>query len=162
MAISLNPNLNSIFSISDPEIIAETIHNELNFIINDLAPASIRQMSKSQAPWLNNEIRNEIRQNNDKLTLAINTNMPSNWLNFRQHRNSTFQKIEAAKKQYLSDGYANNKQKWKQINNVIKQSNNITPKQIVINGKVIRKPREIAEIANLHYINKIAEIRDKF
>ena len=70
--------------------------------------------------------------------------------------------LEDAKTKYLSKGYSNHKQKWKQINNVIKDSKSSTPLKICHRGKVIRKPSEIAHIANTHYINKIKTIRDNF
>ena len=61
MAIALNPNLNSVFNIQDPEIIAETIQNELGFILNDLAPAKIRQIRKAKAPYMDAKIRQQIK-----------------------------------------------------------------------------------------------------
>ena len=38
LGIALNPNLAEIFQITDAEIVAETIQNELNLILNDIAP----------------------------------------------------------------------------------------------------------------------------
>ena len=162
LAISLNPELNRIFSLSDPEEVAFIVQNELNNIINDLAPCTIKQRKKNYAPYIGPDLRVEINNTNTLLTQAIQSKLPSDWLKYRTYRNSTQAKIAKSKAEYLSKGYACNKTKWKQINNVINNNQQVTPNRIINNGEVLSKPRDVANLANTHYAKKIQNIRQKF
>ena len=96
------------------------------------------------------------------LTQAITTNDPATWLHFRHSRNILFKELEMAKTLFMSDGFATNKQKWKNIGFVVKDKVSSTPKQIIHDGKLITSAVEIANVANLHYRNKINNIRTQF
>ena len=48
---------------------------------------------------------------------------------------------------------------WKLAAKVVKPTAQPTPKAIQQNGKVIRKPAEIANAANIHYYTKIDKMR---
>ena len=56
---SHNEFLQGIFSETDPNIIAETLLNELSIIIECIAPSKKIQCSNSYAPWINDEFLRE-------------------------------------------------------------------------------------------------------
>ena len=50
-----NQNISSIFNYEDPNVIANILINELNSIIESLAPEKLIQHSNKYAPWLNGD-----------------------------------------------------------------------------------------------------------
>ena len=56
---SHNQFLQGIFSETDPNVIAETLVNELSIIIECIAPSKKIQCSNSYAPWINDDFLRE-------------------------------------------------------------------------------------------------------
>ena len=56
---SYNPLLQEIFSETDPNVIAETLLNELSIIIECIAPSKKVQCTKKYAPWINQDFIRE-------------------------------------------------------------------------------------------------------
>ena len=67
-------DINYAIQYTDPDSIAEIIQCELNTIIETISPTRYKQFLKKYAPYYNNYILNEICQNNQQLTLAIQSN----------------------------------------------------------------------------------------
>ena len=98
--VESNGKLQTIYNESDPDIVAETIHCELNQIINTLAPKSRTQV-KNQVPYLDYETK-QIKQNSEHhLTLAIQNRDQTEWIKLKTERNSYFKQIEINKKAYF-------------------------------------------------------------
>ena len=104
-------------------------------MINYLAPPNIRQKAKNWTPWINRDLRAQIRTNNNVLTEAINGN-PQKWVEFRNTRNKIFKDLNKAKSEYLKRGFLNNKSKWTQINKVVQKEPLKMPKMLIFEGKV--------------------------
>ena len=64
--------LQTIFEHTDPNIVAEILHNELNLIINKLAPKK-RVQVKNDIPYLDKQTREKKKSVEKLLTKAINT-----------------------------------------------------------------------------------------
>ena len=54
----LNNNLNDIFNLTDPNSIADIIHNEMDIIINCIAPRHRIQLKKNFSPYVSKELKN--------------------------------------------------------------------------------------------------------
>ena len=54
-----NHNLNEIFSLTDPDQIAELLVYEVSIIIESIAPSKRVQCKNSYAPWINSDFINE-------------------------------------------------------------------------------------------------------
>ena len=159
-AVNTNDALDSIFYSQDPEYIAFTINNELNNIINSLAPPKIYQSRKEWTPYIVPELRVKINLNNKLLTRAISGRRVEDWLEHRRNRLSINIELEAARAQYLSSKIDNTSERWKTFRQVSGKNVFITPKSIVNNGKMERRPGVLADLANRYYINKIKTIRE--
>ena len=161
LAIDNSECLNSIFNYDDPDIIAEILQTELNLIIEVIAPHKVIQCKKDYIPYLNDDLKQQIKENNDILSQAINTNNSDSWRHFRNKRAIINKNMGKAKTQYIQNRFRHSKDKWrllKSLNNSQKQQ---IPHVISHKGDKITSPKEIAKIANDHYIDKIQDIRKK-
>ena len=84
--------IRTVLNYEDPDIIAELLHVELNSIIEYIAPQSYVQYKSDHAPYLSEEMRQEIKINNELLTKAIHSGDPNDWRLFRNKRTITQKK----------------------------------------------------------------------
>ena len=82
-SIELNPALNELFSFNDPEVVTSILMSELNNILNDIAPPILRQVGPNMLPYVNQELKNDIKAANQLLTRAIQSCNVIDWQNFR-------------------------------------------------------------------------------
>ena len=61
LAFDQNDDLNSIFSLQDPETSAEILLRELNIIIDSICPNKIVQCNNKYAPYFDNELINSTK-----------------------------------------------------------------------------------------------------
>ena len=54
-----NIEIQSVFHHKDPNHIAETIINQMDIIINSIAPSKKIQCKKNYVKWLNNDIKKQ-------------------------------------------------------------------------------------------------------
>ena len=81
---------------------ASTISDELNKIIDTLAPQKLVQTTKLYQPYLNNEIQEKIAISNQLLTSAITSRSKDNWRQYRTYKANLNKIIEESKTSYLN------------------------------------------------------------
>ena len=75
------------FSETDPNVIAETLLNELSIIIECIAPSKKIQCTKSYAPWINGDFLRESKLKDKLHKIAKGSNNEEDWRKFRAQRN---------------------------------------------------------------------------
>ena len=98
--IMQHERLNNLFSISDVNAKWECLINVYNDIINKLAPQKIIQVCDNQAPYINDEIKEEEKLLNQQLSTAINSKDLNEWRLYRAMRNVLYKVINKVKTQY--------------------------------------------------------------
>ena len=161
-AVENNPKLQSIYDLTDPDDVAEVLSGELNKIIKKLAPQKRIQIKKDHLPYFSTEIRAEIALSDHLLTKAIHSNIKPDWVAFKIQRNKTFKLIKAAKAKYLESKLNHPTQGWKFVTQYSGLPSQTTPNLIKHNGISITSPKQKAEIANTHYIQKVKNITSSF
>merc|ERR1712240_666541 len=84
---SNNDVLQGIFSETDPNIIAETLLNELSIIIECISPSKKIQCNSTYAPWIKEEFLRESKVKDELHRIAKGTNNEEDWRKFRAQRN---------------------------------------------------------------------------
>ena len=160
--VDQNENLNSIFSLEDPNAVAEIIHIELNSIIESIAPSRIIQCKDNYLPYYDNDIHETISKTNNVLTKAIKSKNNNDWIEFKNLRNTTQKIIKNKKKEYLEGKFGHLKDSWKFIKkfNAVKVQS--PPDKIESDNKIITRPKQLAELSNQYFIDKINKIRSTF
>ena len=90
--------LQTIFQSQDPNYIANTITDEINNIINIIAPAKKVQVKKNFEPFISHEILEQQKKVNEQLTTAIFSKNQNEWKKYRTQRNEYNNKIKNKKK----------------------------------------------------------------
>ncbi|XP_053383769.1 uncharacterized protein LOC128549981 [Mercenaria mercenaria] len=125
-----NFNWNSCID-PDINIYASNIISQITVISKHNIPNKNITIRPSDVPWMNNNIRKNIRKRKRIYRKAKRTNSPNHWHKFRQVRNETVLLIREAKSQYLiklSDKLKNGsfslKDWWTTLKSFISRTNN--------------------------------------
>ena len=157
-AIEDSTVLQDVFQLEHSEEVAEAIQSELSIIINTLAPATVKQVKKGRR-FISIEGRKVMKEADELLTVAISTNHPLDWMRFKHMRNKALAKVEADQKEYIAARMSKSGQFWKTSKELTMAQPQVTPKAIQHNGSIVRKPLELANLANCHFYEKIRKIR---
>ena len=71
--VEANERLQSVFSVSDPELIAEILIDKMDKIVNSVAPFKVVQLDRKDRLNVTRETREIIRHADDLVTNATNT-----------------------------------------------------------------------------------------
>ena len=151
--------LQTIYNFDDPNYVAETIQNELNRIINKLAPKKRTQI-RNKKNYIDHEFLDKKKSVDKLLTTAIKSRLREDWMKFKYFRNSLYRELKLKKKKFFEDNLNDNKKGWVFIQDFNGINKPTTPRKIIHKGKLITSPYMMAEIANTHYIQKIKKISD--
>ena len=97
-----NEVLQCIFSETDPNIIAETLLNELSIIIECIAPSKKIQCNSTYAPWIKEEFLRESKVKDNLHRIAKRSNSEDDWRNFQAQRNLVNKINKANKSRYYN------------------------------------------------------------
>ena len=73
-------------------------------------------LKKNYAPYLNDDLRVEIKKNNQLLTKAISSKDQNDWRHYRHSKITLNKNIDEAKTIYLKDKLGNPHKGWKLLN----------------------------------------------
>ena len=82
-----NEKLNTVFNHSNPNKIADILVTEVSNIIEWLSPSKLIQHKNSYAPWLNKQYFIEVAKKDKIHKMALTSNNPNIWREFRSLRN---------------------------------------------------------------------------
>ena len=103
-----------------------------------------------------------IERNNFKKEAAF-TGYRNIFNNYKEKRNLVTSKLKVAKLNYfktkLKDKNASSKEMWNDINSIIGNVRSQFPSQILIGGKLLSKPIEMATAMNNFFITKIKNLK---
>ena len=92
-----NDNLNTIFNFTDPNIIANILHFEMDLIINCIAPRHRVQVKKKYSPYVSKELMNQYNKKNDLYSQAIAKNDMDLFRQFKNERNGFYRNLKKKK-----------------------------------------------------------------
>ena len=98
-----NTYIDELFQWEEPNLIAEILTNELNIIVNSIAPKPKIQLSKKFVPYMNSQIRDRIREQKRLLDVFKRTRSKSDQLNFKNYRSSTNGMVKKAKYSFYKE-----------------------------------------------------------
>ena len=160
--IDANEKLKNIDSLQSSEEVWLTIFNELNAIINELAPRTRVQIKKRHKKYFNKAIKAEMKNVDRQLCIAIQTNNNEEWRLFRHMRNSLYKNIETRKKEYYENCFKCKKQTWNVIKEETQDSNTNVPIKLIFDDEYVTKPIEISNKLNSHLIDKVVNTNQEF
>ena len=133
------------------------IWNQLFSEIADLhAPVKRRRIRGVPLPWLNNKIREVIKDRDFHHRKAVKTNSVFHWACYRKLRNRVNRKAKTAKSKYYCDlileAKGDSGKIWKAVNDVSsRKTKSSSPQCIVIEGVEHTIPASIASVLNCYF-----------
>ena len=146
---------------NDIDYINEKFNNTLLAADNDCIPKVTFTRRPSDKPWMNNEIRSQMRQRNRLYYKAKNSQSEDHFRKFKDKRNQVTTLIREAKNNYfqklqtsLADPNTKPKQWYKIANEITKLKNKSNPPPpLVSNGNINIHPLDKAERLNKYFAN---------
>ena len=175
----MNDRIDTVFNYDTSNEIADILIDKINNMIQMIAPSRLIQYENRYSKWYNKDIQTQPDIEDKAHDRAKKTNDPDDWRHFRRQRNKYNNDIKTAKKKYyynrltlkgkndkndtkLKDCVTNDNKLWSTIKDMTNKCNKIPPRYIDHNNRQVTLLRQIADIANRHYIDKIDKIRQNF
>ena len=126
--------MNTLFHYTDPNLISTILQNELNNIVNYLAPPKTVNYETNYAPYLNKNLREKQKSQKAYLKRAIASNNINDWREYRNFRNTLTKEIKIEKTKYIKEKFNNTEKVWDELK-VITKTNKIVTPQLIKYGK---------------------------
>ena len=135
--------------------------------LNAMAPFKKSQVRNRVTPWVAESTTDLMKERNQARIKAAESNLPEDWTNFRLLRNRCTAKIIKDKNKYMKDRYetfqAENDVKglYRHLKSHMGWKHAGPPSALRLEGNIVRKPAEIADILNKFYKKKIDDLTSK-
>ena len=134
---------------------ASTFQEIFESILDKHAPLKKRRVRSETAPWLNQSIRNLMKERD--LAKRTAQTSPEKWSVYKQLRNKVTKTIKVAiethYRRLIDENKDNPKKMWKTINKVLDKSpQSTTTTSLDVDGNRITKQANIAEALNHHFV----------
>ena len=145
--------LNPLFE--NPNAMASAFQETFELILDMHAPLNKRRVRGDYAPWLNQSIRNLMRERD--LAKRDAERFPEKWSVYKQLRNKVTKEIRVAIQTHhrglINENKDNPKKMWQTINRVLEGSSKSTmPASLNIEGRKLTKEGDIVEALNHHFV----------
>ena len=130
------------------------------------APIKKLTVRSLKAPWLDEEVRNGMRERDLLKKSAIMSGNVADWQAYRSLRNK-ITKLNRQKKKYyyhskFEECHGDSKKLWKVLNDAMGRNKMAkTPSFIEMNGGFITKPSDIANYFNNYFLSKVNTLRNE-
>ena len=160
--VDANEHLETIFKHNDPDTVANIIVEELNRIVNAIAPARLVQYKSKENDYSNKETKDLRKEAEGMLKEAIENNRDEDWTHFKNLRNRYKRMARKGYEIVMKGLLTKPKEMWKKITDQIKPEKVSTPKSIIDKGVTIRSTKKLAQTFDDHFIDKIEKMQSEF
>ena len=120
------------------------------------APLKSKRVRLSKSPWINSNLKKLMHKRDILKLKAIRSKNPSDWREFRKHRNFVNSQVRIAKQSYYNNAFQENKgnvrNTWRVINELTSRKVKTSSiKEIKLNDKSIHDSPELSETFNSHF-----------
>lgn len=152
-----------VYREDHPDLALDTFENLLHPIINKHAPIRKCTVRNKRSPWLDDEIRNLMKERDNAKMIATITGVKNDWEKYCKLRNRVTSINRKKRKthfhQRIYENKSDGKKLWATINNVLGKKPNKTPAFVETENTFLTKPCEIANYFNDAFINKVNKLR---
>ena len=138
---------------------------KLTFILDKMAPIKCIQVRTKYAPWMSQNTKDKIKVRDNAQKKAAETKNHDDWLQYKSCRNSVNSILKSEKKRWQQtklENFGNDSSSvWKNLKLWLGWSKGGPPTRLIQNGRIITRPRDLAETMNKYFINKIKLLREK-
>ena len=129
-----------------------------------MAPVKKYQVRPKYAPWLTNTTKDLMNERDLAQKRAAKSGDSDDWKEFKRLRNRINGLLKHEKRSWESrrlDSCSSTSDIWKTVKNWLGWRTGGPPTQLVINGELKNKPKELADCMNEYFVNKVKDLRRK-
>jgi len=133
-------------------------------VVDEHAPVRKSTVRSSPAQWVDGDLRELMTLRDDAKKEAQASGLSSDYMVYKRLRNVVVRENRKKKKAHyreLLDTHSCNgdtKKLWRVINGILGRNTCDTPKFIETNGKILTKPKDIADHFNEYFVNKVLRL----
>ena len=128
-------------------------------------PVVTKRVRKTFMPWIDQDIKNEIRLKHHYYDKAKETNLSVHWIMYKTLRNRVSNMMKRAKRIYYTNMILENKYKpqtmWKYLKELLPGKSKATPKGLIVDGELITDKMDMANIFNRYFTSVGEELAMK-
>ena len=148
---------NDVLSDSDPITAYEHWSRKFISVLNKYAPLKKKRIRQKEAPWMNIDILEKIRERDCAKHRAHRSKTIEDWNSYKQKRNIVTDMIRKAKRSYVSESIScnngNSSAMWKSLRRIMPRKQNETSIQkLTLDGKEVLGSKQIASSLNDHFV----------
>ena len=146
----------------DTNISTEALMSSLKEHLDTTAPIKRVQIKKQQLNYVTDKTKEIQIERNKTYEVARNSDDPDIWRKYRNLRNNALKSLRQDelnfKKSELKTENKTSKEIWNKTKKVLKWEKSKSPRHILNNGLITDSPKEMSEIFNKYYIEKVDKI----
>ena len=154
-----------VYMAEDVNLAADLFTRKLTEVLDLFAPVRTIQLRKTYAPWLQENTKIAMEERNLAQQAAISSKDIDRFRVYKNIRNKVNNMIKSDKRSWEKlklDHMANNSGNlWRNIKEIMNWQTNGPPTQLFYEGRMIRKPLELAKCMNNFFANKVKTLQDR-
>ena len=152
-----------MFECEDIDDAVKVFTEGFRMVLDKHAPLKIIQNRVNYQPYVSEDIRKEMSERDLLKEKAAESGNSADYENYKIKRNLVTYKMRTAVKSYYCEKFSNEQasssEMWKDAYSALGRFCSQFPTQIVVFGKLISKPIEIATEMNAYFIKKISDLK---
>ena len=148
---------------TDPEILWNTMVNNIMNCIDKMCPLKNFKVRASDKPWFTNELLEQIKDKDKALKRAKKTGKSNDWKIARRLRNDCLREVRRAKTDFiqneLNTNWNDSKKFWQQINTILPKNTNSSTIKLIDEDTPVHTDK-VSDFINKYFSNigsKLAE-----
>ena len=153
-----------LYSCDDADEAVSIFTQKLTNILDEMAPIKKYQIHPKYAPWLSESTKELMKERDLSQKKAAKSGKNDDWKDFKKLRNNVNGILKKEKINWQSDRLENcstTSDTWRMVKNWLGWNKGGSPSQLVINGELKSKPKELANCMNEFFVRKVDDLRRK-
>ena len=141
--------------------------DKVSSILEDEAPLKTYQVRRGHVNWLSDDIKTQMKHRDSLRELARNTGNASHWQDYKKCKNECTKNVKNLKIEHYRNLYLNF-EKEHDVKNILKTTKKLlnsksggAPKNLLIDGKLLKRPVEVANSQMLYFHNKVRKLSNQ-
>ena len=134
----------------------------MTLILDDMAPVKKYQVRSNYAPWLTSKTKDLMNDRDLAQKTAAETGNEEDWKKFKVLRNQIKGILKKEKRDWQAsrlENCATTSGIWKTVKSWLGWNTGGTPTQLVVNGQLVNKPKQLSKCMNEFFVNKVTNLR---
>jgi hypothetical protein len=151
-----------VYSCEDTENAVQIFSQKLTDILDQMAPIKKFQVRSHYAPWLTSATKEMMTERDLAQKKASESGKNEDWKQFKKLRNKMNSVLKKEKRNWQARRLENcttSSDTWRTVKDWLGWTTGGPPTQLVVNGELKTKPKELSKCMNNFFVNKVNGLR---